>query len=1371
MEVMWLGGFRGLGVRRAFGRVRGSIPLLAAASAALLASAIDVAAQSEIVGWGLRVFDTAWNDEVFDEVAAGSSTSLARRSDGSVVAWGTNYYGQCDVPALPPGLAYEKVAVGHGICSAIRSDGSAVVWGDNGDGACDVPALPPGMTYVDVANGHSHCIAIRSDGSVVAWGDNGYGQCNAPGPGPTCVQVDGGNWHSVALYSDGSIAAWGDNQVGQCDVPSLPTGLTYVEVATGQFFSVARRSDGSLVAWGMNDYGQCDVPALPPGLTYVEVAAGGSHGLARRSDGLVVGWGANHAGQCDAPALSPGVSYVDIEAGTGYSLARLSDGSVVGWGDNANNRCGAPGIPAGLACVGVAQGLLHNLVRLSDGSIMAWGNNQWGECDVPVLPPGMVYVDIAAGGRHSLALRSDGSVAAFGSNYQGQCDVPALPPGLDYADLAAGAYHSLAVRSDGSVVTWGKNDYGQCDVPSLPPGMVCVEVSGSPRHSLARFSDGSLAAWGDNSHGQCDVPTLPLGLSYVGIAALNDHSLAIRSDGSVIAWGSNVYGEGDVPALPPGVTYVEVAGGDNYSLARRSDGSVVSWGDGEYRQCDVPALPPGFRYAEVSGGANYCIARYELGGGPTASVSNVTAHQRVDAGRFVDVYYDLDFCSGCTSSVSLNVSQDGGATFPILADGVFGDVGAGQTVGTGKHLVWNPSIDLPGVSGSNLVARVTADGGNHGESNIFSLSSASPGALVGTVRDEDTGSSISNALVSIVGGPSTTTNPQGTYRINAVPLGNQTLEASAVGYAVATLPVAVAGASTQHQDITLVSQPASGGIVDVRGKWCGPGLRTYYLDRIPLTETFTARVNWDLLLPGVVEWNTPNGTYIQPTVAGVAVRDFDMGSDFGPRGTMSVRAISDDDPPVLLGPYEVNFRVVSTPPPLSPLVLYAVPFSSRLEYTTPSVGFFQTDIEEGIGPEAIPPDVPLVGGQALKFGASLTASATVQGNGSGSASLFFGGPDLASGHGVAKKITVCGWSVQPSVTGSVDWTYNKGTDSWETGGSVMIGASASVSVPPAPFYFTVPPIPVPFFVRGEAGIGIAVGGAIKGWYPNGDPDLVARLQLDPFPRLEGAFGAGLYGIASVEGYIGGHARIVLESPPMPPQVTERVIFLGGGIRVISLVWHNEWPLAEWVCDLDGACPPFWDLSGDHPSFWDLSSSTSPQPLPRDYLVPIDRYAGFTANDNQAKSASSPGTIETVMQSNVFGQSTPTLVPIGPDRLAVWMYDDPTRTPTNRSELVWSFYDSVSQTWSAPAAVADDGTADFHPQLAVAPNGDVFAVWENIFQVLAEPVDPNDPHLQEVKHNEMRSKMDIVVTRFNPLSQMWSAPTVLVGNYGCRSVLT
>ncbi len=208
---------------------------------------------------------------------------------------------------------------------ARRSDGSAVGWGYNGDGQCNVPALPPGISYVGISAGGGHGLATRSDGSAVAWGSNFYGQCNVPAlpPGLSYVEVAGGGAHSLARRSDGSVVGWGDNSSGQCNVPALPPGLSYTQIAAGTFFSVALRSDGSVLAWGSNGYGQCNVPALPFGLTYVEIAAGHQHSVARRSDGSVVAWGNNGYGQCSVPVLVPGEIYVAISAGGVETVARV----------------------------------------------------------------------------------------------------------------------------------------------------------------------------------------------------------------------------------------------------------------------------------------------------------------------------------------------------------------------------------------------------------------------------------------------------------------------------------------------------------------------------------------------------------------------------------------------------------------------------------------------------------------------------------------------------------------------------------------------------------------------------------------------------------------------------------------------------------------------------------------------------------------------------------------------------------------------------------------------------------------------------------------------------------------------------------------
>src|SRR5262245_59400283 len=99
-------------------------------------------AQTFASGWCGSAFDSRWNTEAFVEVSAGAYHTVVRRSDGSVVAWGTDCDGQCSVPALPAGLTYVEVATGGGHIVALRSDGSVVAWGMNYYGQCNVPAAP-----------------------------------------------------------------------------------------------------------------------------------------------------------------------------------------------------------------------------------------------------------------------------------------------------------------------------------------------------------------------------------------------------------------------------------------------------------------------------------------------------------------------------------------------------------------------------------------------------------------------------------------------------------------------------------------------------------------------------------------------------------------------------------------------------------------------------------------------------------------------------------------------------------------------------------------------------------------------------------------------------------------------------------------------------------------------------------------------------------------------------------------------------------------------------------------------------------------------------------------------------------------------------
>ena len=94
-------------------------------------------------------------------------------------------------------------------------------------------------------------------------------------------------------------------------------------------------------------------------------------------------------------------------------------------------------------------------------------------------------------------------------------------------------------------------------------------------------------------------------------------------------------------------------------------------------------------------------------------VSNVTASQRTDVSKKVDIGYDLTDADGDACTVSVQVSNDAGATWTVPASTFDGGsaVGAGVTPGTGKLIVWDSKIDQPGVFGSQFKVRVCADDG------------------------------------------------------------------------------------------------------------------------------------------------------------------------------------------------------------------------------------------------------------------------------------------------------------------------------------------------------------------------------------------------------------------------------------------------------------------------------------------------------------------------------------------------------------------------------------------------------------------------------------------------------------------------------------
>lgn len=326
-----------------------------------------------------------------DQVVGGNFHTLAVTRDGRLLSWGRNNYGQLGdgsttsrgapgAVELPEEDTITQVAAGSSHSLAVTSDGRVLSWGRNhfgqlGDGTTDsrgTPGevdLPDGVTVTHVAAGAAHGLALTSDNQLLAWGENSYGQL-------------------------------GDGTTQHRDTPvtvDLPEDTTVAELATGSLHhSLVRTTDGRLLSWGRNNYGQLgdgtkdnratpDAVELPDDAVITQAAVGGWHSLAVTDDGRALAWGQNVFGQVGdgtntsrqtpvAVDLPEDTTIAEVATGSQYhSLARTTDNRVLAWGANSSGELGdgttdqryAPVdtlLPDDLTVTALAAGYRHSLV-------------------------------------------------------------------------------------------------------------------------------------------------------------------------------------------------------------------------------------------------------------------------------------------------------------------------------------------------------------------------------------------------------------------------------------------------------------------------------------------------------------------------------------------------------------------------------------------------------------------------------------------------------------------------------------------------------------------------------------------------------------------------------------------------------------------------------------------------------------------------------------------------------------------------------------------------------------------------------------------------------------------------------------------------
>jgi alpha-tubulin suppressor-like RCC1 family protein len=486
-------------------------------------------AAEPLIGWIVSVVVPAGAVAI----AAGPTHSLALTSDGSILAWGSNNFGEADVPAELQHSGVTGLAAGSGYSLALKADGSVVGWGNDefrvaADGGIS------GNAVFAVAAGYSHALAIGIPGAPTFI---------TPPPSQT---VELGRMVRLEASCTGFPLHYqwrrnGTNLIGETYrtlsflVSSFPEAGNFSVVVSNSMGSVTSAPPAVLTvklpaggAVAVLGFETAPPEAAQSGV--FAIAAGAYNVAALKGDGSVVVWGSNDSGQNEVPpaALSEVTS---IAVGGGHIVALKADGSMVVWGSNNSGQNDVPDA-ARSGVTAIAAGLQHTVALKSDGSVVSWGWNQYGQTDVPASARSGI-IAIAAGQTHTLALKSDGTVIAWGKVYDGQSMRPAsVPEGLSgVTSIAAGTFFSMALKSDGTVVTWGVMFLGSSHVPiSSPEGLSGVAaIAAGEFQAVALKDDGTIVKWGSvlRSGEGWVLASVPPGLSGVTAVAAGDQFTAL----------------------------------------------------------------------------------------------------------------------------------------------------------------------------------------------------------------------------------------------------------------------------------------------------------------------------------------------------------------------------------------------------------------------------------------------------------------------------------------------------------------------------------------------------------------------------------------------------------------------------------------------------------------------------------------------------------------------------------------------------------------------------------------------------------------------------------------------------------------------------
>ena len=526
----------------------------------------SLATESDIENYagtlGINPYPVSWTN-VYTGTASASLFSIS--TDGSIVGWGDNTYGQLGInnvlpvssPVVVSAESWLQVAINGSTSAsslAIKYDSTLWAWGDNsvgqlGDNTIISKSSPVQIgadSWIGTGKGQGASFGIKNNGSLWAWGSGTSGQLgnNSTVTTSSPVLISSSSWtlvtggwtnSSYAIRKDGILFAWGLNSVGQ-----LGTGSTVARSAPVQITSLVSDQD-------QLDYiATLESPITLTSWTQVSIGSSGSLGI--RSDGMLFGWGDANVVNYSSPVMIGSSSWSQVSVGFRNFAAIRVDGSLFTWGFNGT-------------------GAIGDDTTLDRSSPVQIGTKSW--------------IQVSAGENQLYAIDSSNllwatGAAELGDNSNINKSSPVQIGTNSWASVSANKALTggMAIRSDGLLFTWGKNAIGE----------IGQGISTVTRSSPVQVT--SLGNQIDVENYAATISFTITGTSWTNVSSSNSNTLAIRSDGTLYAWGDNTFGQlgtnntvSTSSPVPVGTSsWLSVSATDVATIALRSDGAIFTWG-------------------------------------------------------------------------------------------------------------------------------------------------------------------------------------------------------------------------------------------------------------------------------------------------------------------------------------------------------------------------------------------------------------------------------------------------------------------------------------------------------------------------------------------------------------------------------------------------------------------------------------------------------------------------------------------------------------------------------------------------------------------------------------------------------------------------